>query len=317
MSEHYVTLIDSLFLPQVVTLHASMCRHCYPFTLWVLCIDDDAHWVLDRLALDGVRLLRLADLESPELHEAKRDRTRAEYCWTLTPCAPRFVFDADQSVSRVTYIDADLWFLRAPSPLFAELESAERSVLITEHGYPPGKDQSATSGRFCVQFMSFTRGAGERVRSWWEERCIEWCYARLENGRFGDQKYLDDWPERFSGEVHVLSQFGFAMAPWNIARFFPGDPVFYHFHGLRLLRGGWVSLVSRYPLSAQVRSTLYEPYLREFAAALARLRTVGWSAPPQDRRLVWQCVGRSFVEGLRYGWKPRLQGNVVRLTRTV
>ncbi len=52
--------------------------------------------------------------------------------------------------------------------------------------------------------MTFKRNDGELVRSWWEERCLEWCYARFEDGKFGDQKYLDDWTSRFNKQVHVL-----------------------------------------------------------------------------------------------------------------
>ena len=217
--EHFVTIFNSLFLPQGLALHRSMERHVQEYTLWILCVDDVAYDVLHKLVLPNVRLLELAKLETVELLRVKQDRTIAEYCWTLTPFAPRFVFDADLSVARVTYIDADLWFRKSPAIVFNEFEASGKYVLITDHGYAPEYDFSASSGQYCVQFMTFTRVGGEAVRKWWEEKCIEWCYAREDDGRFGDQKYLDDWPERFLHSVHVLVQQDLMQAPWNATRF--------------------------------------------------------------------------------------------------
>ena len=65
--EHYVTLFDSLFLPQGLALHASLQRHAGPHQLWILCVDEECHRVLSALALPGVRLLALADVETESL----------------------------------------------------------------------------------------------------------------------------------------------------------------------------------------------------------------------------------------------------------
>jgi hypothetical protein len=232
--EHYVTLFDSLFLPQGLALHMSMERHVKDYTLWILCVDDEAHTVLTKLQLPNVRLLQLSKLETEDLLRVKATRSKGEYCWTLTPFAPRFVFDADTDVERVTYLDADLWFRKHPNPIFDEFNASGKQVLITDHAYAPEYDQSATSGQYCVQFMTFTRHGGEVVRKWWEERCIDWCYARFEDGKFGDQKYLDDWPERFGTLIHVLEEKEFALAPWNAKRFPYGNSIFWHGHGMKI-----------------------------------------------------------------------------------
>ena len=305
--EHYVTLFDSFFLPQGLALHASLVRHAGSFTLWVLCMDDSTHDVLTRLNLPGVRLLALSKVETPELLAVKPRRTRAEYCWTLTPFTPRFVFEADDSVERVTYLDADLWFRKPPSLLLDELDRSGKSVLITDHGYAPEHDSTATSGQYCVQFMCFQRQHGEPVRKWWEDRCVEWCFARYEPGRFGDQKYLDDWPERFPGEVHVLERQDRMLAPWNVTRFPYGGGVAYHFQGLRLLKGNKVLLAPKYGLPPFVVDQIYRPYLADLSAALHRLEDAGWHVRPQSPPPGWLTCLKPLAGLFRRNlWRVRL-----------
>jgi hypothetical protein len=280
--EHYVTLFDAVFLPQGLALHASLQRHAGTYTLWILCLDEQAHSVLSELQLPNVRLLRAADVETAELLAVKPTRTRGEYCWTLTPFTPRFVFDAAADVRRVTYLDADLWFRGDPAPIFREFDASGKDVLITDHAYAPEYDQTATSGRYCVQFLTVTRDGGEVVRKWWEERCIEWCYARVEDGKFGDQKYLDDWPERFEQWVHVLADKELAQAPWNATRFPYGSSIFYHFHGVRIISARRISL-GNYALPEPVMRYVYKPYLRDLHAALRVLADCGLPLQPQAR----------------------------------
>ena len=292
--EHYVTLFDGLFLPQGIALHMSMERHLGDYNLWVLCVDDVAFTVLEKLKLPRVTLLRLSELETEELLEVKRARTVGEYCWTLTPLAPRFVMAADEAVSRVTYIDADLWFRRNPSPIFSELEQSGKSVLITEHAYSPRYDQSYTSGLFCVQFVTFNRDGGELVRKWWEDRCMEWCYARVEDGKFGDQKYLDDWPQRFGEVVHVLADKELALGPWNATRFPFGHSVFFHFHALRVVSRS-VLRVGNYLLPRPLIEHVYRPYAVDLKKAYDLILAAGVTPPPQAERLrLGERIGAFF-----------------------
>lgn len=302
--EHYVTLFDSAFLPQALALHASMQRHVREYRLWMLCVDDLAHDVLGRLRLENCTTLKLSALETPALLEIKSKRSRGEYCWTLTPFAPRFVFEADAAVHRVTYIDTDLWFRRHPSPLFDELDASGAPVLITDHGYAPEHDQSALSGQYCVQFMTFERDRGEPVRRWWEDRCTEWCYARFEDGKFGDQKYLDDWPYRFKGLVHVLRQQEFAQAPWNATRFPYGQAIFFHFQGLRLLPGRRLDLAPIYPLPSPLIEQIYDPYLADLKMAISRLEALGFQVPTQGRKIGWIALARRALSGVyQQAWR--------------
>jgi hypothetical protein len=262
-TEHYVTLFDANFLPQGLCLYFSLVQHAEDFMLWVLCIDEASFETLRGLSLPRLRLLDLRRLETAELRAVRPSRSRAEYCWTLTPFAPRWVFETDPAVKRVTYLDADLFLLKSPRPIFRELDASGKAVLITDHAYAPDYDQSSMSGKYCVQFLTFERLRGEVVRHWWQERCVEWCFNREENGLFGDQKYLESFPVLFAELTHVLERKEWLQAPWNAIRFPCSDCIAFHFQGLRLIGGrqGRVLLYSGRQIPRASLRAIYLPYL--------------------------------------------------------
>ena len=302
--EHFVTLFDNLFIPQGLALHQSMERHAGNYILWILCVDDTVYDVLTKLKLPNVKLLKLSLLETKDLKQVKQERSSVEYCWTTTPFTLKFVFESDSSADRVTYLDADLWFRKSPKPIFQEFVNSGKDVLITDHAYAPEYDLSEKSGQYCVQFITFTREGGETVRKWWEDRCIEWCFARYENGKYGDQKYLDDWPERFPEKVHVLSNQGWTLAPWNANRFPYSNGIFWHFHGLRLTEKKtkiMVQLTTSYSIPPITRKQIYESYIEDLRLAIKIMKNHGVQLRSQQK---YRTFGR--LKGVLKGIKQQL-----------
>ena len=267
MTEHFVTLFDRGFLIQGLGLYHSLTSSLGDaFVLWVLCLDEEVEQALSALALPGVQLLALASHETTELLAVKAARSRAEYCWTLTPWSIQWVFEACPTAERVTYVDADLYFLKSPQALLSEFAASGKEVLITEHGYAPECDMSLLSGKYCVQIVSFSRSASRSLLLWWRDRCLEWCYARFEEGRFGDQRYLEQFEDHAPGRVFALGPDARLQAPWNSAIFCCSEAVVYHFHGLRWLSESFV-LLCDYRLPQVVLNQIYLPYV----ACLKRL----------------------------------------------
>lgn len=242
----YCTLFDRNYLTRGLALHASLTRWDHNLRLWVLCLDDPTEAILLRLALPGLIPLPLAALEAldTELATAKPTRGVVEYYFTCTSALLHYLFMTVADIHCLTYIDADLYFFGDPAVIFDEIGGAE--IAIIGHRFPPSLVHLEKYGRFNVAWNTFRRGQeGMDCLGRWRSQCVEWCYDRLEGGRFGDQKYLDEWPGRYRS-LHVITHPGANLAPWNYPnvrlshdgdRFMTDDwpLVFYHFHALKQL----------------------------------------------------------------------------------
>lgn len=292
---YYCTLFDSGYLTRGLALYQSLIETKEEFKLYIIAFDDDAYRVLNKLNLEYAKIISLQEFENERLLTIKKDRTRQEYSWTCA-CFSILHVLTEYNLDEVTYLDSDIYFFARPSILLDEFHTSGKDVLITEHRYTPKYDQTATSGKFCVQFMTFKNNEnGLAVLNWWCDRCEEWCYARMEDGKFGDQKYLDDWETRFSC-VHVLKHLGGGVAPWNVQQYVISDGpsvnnapiVFYHFHGLK-----WLSFskfdVSTYRLSSAIKKYIYKPYLLKLQDMQSLVECIDG-----DTKIIYQTSYGSF-----------------------
>jgi hypothetical protein len=274
---YFCTYFDSNYLIKGLALYRSLVRHATPFRLWVLCFDDLAYETLRKLELPEVDAITMRKFEhgDEELLHAKRSRSRIEYYFTCTPSLPLYILINQPEVDVITYLDADLFFFSDPAPIYEEL--GNNSILIIEHRFPIDTKDRERYGIYNVGFLSFRRTKeGLQCLEWWRKRCIEWCYDRVENGRFADQKYLDDWPARLEGVV-VVQHKGAGLAPWNVAnyslRLKKGQVIvdsypllFFHFHGVqRMARWLYDPNLERYGVYGDylLRRHVYGPYIRE------------------------------------------------------
>ena len=303
MTEHFVTLFDSTFLPNGLALHKSLMRTISDFHLWVICLDETTERAITQLNLNNVSAIPQASVETPELLAVKETRSIAEYCWTLTPFSVDFVFERAPQAERVTYLDADVWFTKSPDLILQEMGSADS--LITPHAYSPEYATNIKFGIYCVQFMPFTRSGSIEIRRDWQTKCLDWCYAVDEPGRFGDQKYLNTWTQQFPENVRVLDAVERTQAPWNAVSFDSDKAVLYHFHRLRLA-STTRAFVGTYRLPRKTVRTLYRPYLQDIRVANEELATIGIPFKPQMQPLTGWAHIKDYVDFHRHNWRSPL-----------
>ncbi|NIN63978.1 MAG: glycosyl transferase [Anaerolineae bacterium] len=332
---NFCTYFDQNYLVRGLTLYGSLARHASPFTLWVLCFDDFTHDVLREVGLPNLRPISLQAFERDDaaLLPTKESRSRVEYYFTCTPSWLLHILNHSPEGDLITYLDADLFLYSSPQSIYEEL--GHSSILIVGHRFPENLHDQEKYGIYNVGFLTFRNDRfGKECLYWWRERCLEWCYDRVENGRFADQKYLDDWPVRFQ-QVVPLQHKGAGLAPWNVGNYsltlekgqvlVDSQPlVFFHFHRFKQM-GRWLydpGLASyRVQADSLLKRHIYTPYLRGLCATARSLSglvdqshihsgSLRGSGPAMDKRgSVFRRAARSLKHRLFLSNKV-LQGDL-------
>lgn len=289
----YCTYFDSGYLDKGLVMLRSLRAHNEAVPLFVLALDECTRAVLESAGPAKLTILTLNQIQTayPALENLKRQRSRAEFIWTLTPHLLEYLLD-NEKLECCTYLDADLWFYDDPDILNRELEEPDCQTLITPHRFPNKpkyRELERRHGKYCVQFNTFGTGSeSRRLLSWWKDRVLENCEYNTRKGLGGDQKYLEQFTE-MSTDVHELTHQGGGVAPWNLSRYLPdaqaqtietalpGQPeiilcdsetglcfplLFYHFANIKYLNQRLVN-ISVGQADVRLKNAIYRPYLRE------------------------------------------------------
>ncbi|MBK9097592.1 MAG: glycosyl transferase [bacterium] len=267
----FCTIFDLSYYSKGLALYYSLEKVC-DFRLFIFTPDEKCFDLLMKKKLSKAIVVRLSEIEDEELKQIKMDRDVAEYFWTIKASCINFLF-RKYDLDLVTYIDADIFFYTSPDPIFEEM--GNNSVLITPHNFSPQYKNELKNGIYNAGFISYRNNeAGLSALNWWNDRCREWCYKKKENGKFGDQMYLNEL-STFEG-VDTLKHKG-ALANWNVQQFdyqinngkVTGitkkgdlfDVIFFHFHYLKFLNSFEVELGRKY-ISSKVFDIFYKPYIK-------------------------------------------------------
>ncbi|QFY90680.1 glycosyl transferase [Magnetovirga frankeli] len=314
---HFCTYFDSNYLLRGLTLYRSLMKTGCEFRLYVVALDETTLRTLTSLGLEHLEAIPLTELEAwaPSLLVAKANRRLIEYYFTLTPHLPLFFLERYPKLDLITYLDADLYFYSSPEPIFTEMGKC--SILITPHRYPPHLKAQEIYGLYNVQYQSFRRDPiGLACLERWRDQCLEWCYDRVEDGKYGDQAYLDEWPMLYGVHLCILQHRGAGVAPWNwsnstITR--RGDEVqvggdsliFYHFHGIKIFSPWFISngLLDWGMMPWRLMRWFYVGYLRELRSTRRLLTRNGIDVPMRDRFIRGGSIGMTTMkEVLRKAW---------------
>ncbi len=285
IKRNFCTLFDRNYLLKGIAMIQSLKKHCPEAHVYVLCMDKKTKNILLKLNLSFISCVSLNDIETSELLDVKKNRSPREYCWTLTSCFTWYILDKDKMIDFITYLDADLLFYSPIKPIFDEIKNS--SIAIIEHRFPGWLKHLEINGRFCVQWISFRRDIeGMACLSRWREQCIEWCFYKLEDGKLGDQKYLDEWPELYKN-CHIIQHIGAGVAPWNYCQYnFDSDNnksilvnnsqlIFYHFHGFQMLRNGEFDRISNfYTNKSPAPEMVYKAYEKILFSLLKTIKEI-------------------------------------------
>jgi Nucleotide-diphospho-sugar transferase. len=277
----FTTVVSRDHLYKFLALNSSLIENATDYTLYVLCADDEVYDVLSAIPFKNMVLVRLGDIEDDELRKARADRLFHAYCWTLKPVFLRHVLQNHPDAVYFAHLDADLFFFENPAALFAE--NPDASIYLTHHRNAKEFEAFyAITGIYNTGFVGCRRDeTGLAAIDEWARKCIAYCPIKEEPQRrlFGDQRYVEDWPEKYKG-VHVLESIGANAALWNISNYrvtrsggqvlLDGVPlIFYHFSGLSIISRFEFNLCWYYHINDEkVVSLIYHPYLERLSAAI-------------------------------------------------
>ena len=246
---YFATIFNINYLSRARAMIDSLAEHHQDFVMFVVALDKDTELFFKGKQFENVRVITTTDIAAafPELVAIKNERSFVNYIFTLSPYYPLYILQNNPEIPHICSLDTDQFFFSSPQKIFDLLD--KYSVLITPHRFT--KKLLATDiekyGKFNVSFQVFKNDRiGLKCLQHWKEQCALWCADQEEDGKFADQKYLDEWPSQFGNSVGEISHVGLGLAPWNInnqvvsvknKKIWVGDQplVLFHYQGLRIL----------------------------------------------------------------------------------
>jgi hypothetical protein len=247
-------------------------------------MDEQSYNILKKLKLKQAKLFKTSDIETAEIAQLKKDRNKGEYSWTLKSVFIDYLFNKYKHLNNIFYLDGDIYFFNDVAQVYKDIGNA--SIAIAPHRFPNSMiDRVRQTGIFNagVIYMKRDKEAFGALKRW-KRQCIKWCYWRLEDGKLGDQMYLDEWPKLYKS-LHQFTHKGINLAPWNVNEykltkkdgkiFVDNQPlIFYHFHQFKIYKDLTFQESTGYKVSENAVDLIYSKYEQDVLEVIQKVKKV-------------------------------------------
>jgi hypothetical protein len=219
------TLCSNNYLPMARILGESILRH-HPDCSFVIGLVDDLDPAIDYHSLGPFEILPVREIGIRQLDKMILQYSIIELNTSVKPFYFRFLFnrlDGQPGLSKkVCYFDPDIVVYSSLTGIEQSLDTA--NILLTPHlltplepdGGPFGEHLFLNYGIYNLGFCGMRWSPGtEQLLNWWSDRLVDQCKAKVEEGLFVDQLWMNYAPIFFDG-VMVSPNLCLNVAYWNL-----------------------------------------------------------------------------------------------------
>lgn len=292
MEINVATMFSKEYIVQGLTMLNSFLRNNLDTKVWILALDIETFTMVSQLQTKSTHTILIS--EESKLYESflyfQASRSFAESIFSIKPYWVQYILSKIRDEDIVFYIDADSYF-------FMELPNVglfkEASLILSPHYFPSSRDSSMEVGRYNAGFVGFKKNnIGIKAVNLWCDLCTDWCFAYKCDGKFADQKYLDQISSIFLNSVAETS-FGINLGLWSFSSdtrvqtkkssFQVGESMLisFHFHSIRFSRFFIFMDLHRYQklaFSRDLYKKIYAPYVSDLKDVKKTLKNMGFES---------------------------------------
>ncbi len=275
-TQNFAIAISKYYVSRCLVLIQSIIK--YKVNIFILCFDTEAEKLIKKnINSKKIFIINYKEILSfdKSLKKINRSRKLIDKIVTSRPIFLKYINNKFKSKD-IFLLDSDIYFFSNPRLLLKYTQKS--SVAYSEHNFSRNKielnkDYGEFNGGFV--YIRFDKN-GKKFLSSWSKLCKKWCEFDSKNGKFSDQKYLEDLSKKINN-LKILRRPEINLAPWNIegkkinlkknqVYINNNKLIFFHFHGLRQISKNFYILgVSNYNfiLTNKLKKILFYNYVKK------------------------------------------------------
>ena len=273
-NQNFAIAISKYYVSRCLVLIESIIK--YDVNIFILCFDVEA----EKLIKQNVNSKKIIIVNYKEilnfdksLKKINRSRKLIDKIVTSRPIFLKYINNKFKSKD-IFLLDSDIYFFSNPRLLLKYTEKS--SVAYSEHNFSRNeielnKDYGEFNGGFV--YIRFDKN-GKKFLLSWSKLCKKWCEFDSKNGKFSDQKYLENLSKKINN-LKILKRSEINLAPWNLEgkkiefkknQIYVNNNklIFFHFHGLRqITKNLYILGLENYKfvISNKIKNILFQKYV--------------------------------------------------------